>query len=265
MGNKSPASATRLIICPLAIEKNRFEYYWPRLETLAVQTPRSRTIALHQSQERRVPTWDTDLIRSTMREWDLDRAFVRSQFKAAPRRLRDGSHIQGRDAEAVDRTVRSLLHQLETTGWNHGGSLVLREWLDLEFCIYPQHEYCHPEIRFFIEDGEIIGSTPHLSETSFVCQGAYGHLEPELVTLGESSPRQDAQRVAAEFTEDTWAVDFAMDTSGDWYCIEMGLNAVRWDDQLEDWINHCDHGHLAPYSPREMHSPALHQGRLPKS
>lgn len=202
-----------------------------------------------------MPNWDADKVISVMETWGATRAFVRSQYKAAPIRLKEGSHILRPEIEEVDNTILSLLHQHETAGWKHGGSLVLREWIDLNFCMYPQHEYCHPECRFFIEDGDVIGAIPSLDSLQSSCQGMYDYLNPVIKSLVR--PIDYAQTVANEFTEDTWAVDFVMDTSGEWYCIEMGLNAVRWDSQLRDWINHCDHGCLTDYGPREIHSAAL--------
>ncbi len=48
-----------------------------------------------------------------------------------------------------------------------------------------------------------------------------------------------------------------MDTRGDWYCIEMNLNAVRWADEIDDWADTSGRGSLEPWSPREIQSTAI--------
>jgi len=215
---------------------------------------------LNSHPESSLPGWDTDRILEQMDEWGVEEAFVRSQFKAAPERLAEGSHILERSHAEVDTTIRSLLDQLSAAGWDHGGGLVLRERLDLNFCMGSDHDYCHPEVRFFVEDGTILGFAPSL-DTDFVCSQRYSHLESVLDTVADSFPINEARTVAEEVPDGTWGVDFVMDTTGTWYLIEMGLNAVRWDEGLDDWINHCDHADFTAYSPREMHSAAFRIAR----
>lgn len=250
-------SPSRLIIAPLDTRKNRFDYYHERIEDLDIPFPNSEIVNLKNANNIHQCDWDTKKIQHIMQDWNSERAFVRSQYKSAPKRLHSGSHITNRKPKNIDNTIQSLLNQLDAAGWKHGGSLVIRELIDLNFCTQSYHEYCHPEVRFFIEDGDVIGYTPNLDETEFVCDQAYEHLDSVLKPINTSNLQKYIKQVVLEFDEDTWCVDFAMDTSGQWYCIEMGLNAVRWDAEIQDWINHCDHGELAPYSPCEVHSTAL--------
>lgn len=258
-----PAAPSRLIIAGLDDDRNRFDHYWSRLEAVDVPTPRTAFVPL-ESDATGHANWETEAVLGVMAEWDTERAFVRTQYKAAPLRLRAGSAIESRDADEIDRTVGSLLSQLRHTDFRHGGGLVVREWVDLGFCMHAAHDRCHPEVRFFVEDGEVLAASHDVERRSFVCASAYEHLRPLLDGIDGRTPRRYAEAVAAEFREDTWAVDFAMDTTGTWYCTELGLNAVRWNDREGDWWNHCGHGDAEPHSPREIHSAALHVGRRPR-
>jgi hypothetical protein len=226
------------------------------LKELKIPTPTTKLIPL-ESENDGTATWDTNRIAATMEDWGANQAFIRSDYKAAPQRLNKGSHIGSLDKEEIDRTVTSLLTQLSANKWDHGGVLVLREWLDLDFCMKRSHTSCHPEVRVFIEDGDILGVTPIQIGSENICNLQYHYLTDVLDEADCGIPRSYARTVAGSFTQKTWAVDFVMDTSGDWYCTEMGLNAVRWFKKESRWINHCDHGELEPFGPSEIHSAAL--------
>lgn len=246
-----PHAPATLVIIDFEDERHRFDHYWPRLRDCNVPTPETLLVPIADG------TWDTEAIYSWMTAHDYDRAFVRSQHKSATRRFRDGSFIYRRDPEVIDRTVRSLLGQNLQDGWPTGDGLVVREWLDLDFCPYPGHDNCRPEIRYFVDGGEVLGEFPTIEDSSFVCPGAYDHLTGVLEGIDPEIPRQYAERVAETFTDYPWAVDFVMTTRDDWYCIEMNLDAVRWADEIDDWANTSGHGSLEPWSPREIHSAAL--------
>lgn len=250
------SSNSWLIFGPLDTECNRFSSYWPMLKQLDIPTPTTKLIPL-EGENAKTAAWDTNQIATTIKDWGASQAFIRSDYKAAPRRLNDGSCINNLDHEEINRTIRSLLTQLSASGWEYGDVLVLREWLDLDFCMRQSHPNCHPEVRVFIEAGEILGVTPIRVGSKSVCDHQYQHLESLLEQANTDTPRDYAHTVAESFTKKTWAVDFVMDTSGDWYCTEMGLNAVRWVEKQNRWINHCDHDEIEPFGPSDIHSAAL--------
>ena len=70
-------------------------------------------------------------------------------------------------------------------------------------------------------------------------------------------PTHLAEKVAEEFDNSTWAVDFVMDTNGNWYCLEMNLNGVRWSDELGKWMNMCGYGSKMHLSPEIIHGSVL--------
>jgi hypothetical protein len=251
-----PSSApVSLYVSDFEDERGRVEYYWPRLQSLDVPVPKTTFAALEATDDGY--RWDTDAILEFVERNDFHRAFVRTQFKAATVRLREGSFIPRPDPETIDRTVESLLNQNDEQGWPHGGSLVVREWLDLDWCRFPAHS-CHPSVRFFVDDGEVLGWTPANPDASeLVCAGRYDYLGERLAAVDFETPRRYAERVAAEFSEATWGVDFALDTRGDWYCTEFNFNGIYWNRREERWWDMCGQGDFEPFGPTGIHSAAL--------
>lgn len=249
------SSPVSLYFTDFADERGRVDYYWSRLRSLDVPVPKTTFVALEPTDDGY--QWDTGEILGFMRDNDYHRAFIRTQFKAATVRLREGSFVSRPDPEVIDKTVESLVNQNEEQGWPHGGSLVVREWLDLDFCPFPTHS-CHPSIRFFVDGGEVIGRTPSCeTDSSFVCSGGYDYLESVLDEVSFETPRGYAERIAEEFSEATWGVDFVSDTRGKWYCTEFNFNGVYWNRQEERWWDMCGQGDFEPFGPTEIHSAAL--------
>lgn len=249
-----PRCPRTLIIATFDDERHRFDHYWTRLRDSDVPTPETLLLDLDGDDSGDTPTWDTDAIVEWMAAHEFDRAFVRSQHKSATKRFREGSFIERRDPEVIDRTIRSLLNQHIQDGWPHGGGLVVREWLDIDFCRFPTHDNCRPEVRFFLDDGEVIGEYPVIEEATFTCPGHYEYLTDVLSAIDPSVPRHYATDLATTFDDLPWAADMVMDTHGEWYCIELNLNAIRWADEIDGWANTCGHGPLEPWGPLETHS-----------
>lgn len=210
----------------------------------SVKTPKTEIVKLNKSET--PPTADTVL--NIMKENSWSRAFIRSMQKAAPRNLQKGSIIYEAEHREIQNTLESLIAQTSYSEWNTGGSIAVREFLDVDFCKNPSHTMCTPEIRFFIEGGEIRTMTPERADVS--CEMSYDYLEE---TIKESDiPLKQAQAVADEFTKLPWAVDFVLTTSGDWVCVELNLDGVRKDDNGR-WRNMCGYGEKQHLSPEVIH------------
>ncbi|MFD1515290.1 hypothetical protein [Halomarina rubra] len=247
-----------------ADERSRLSYYWSRLSALDVPVPETEFVALEETDDAHGYAWDTDAILAFMADHDLDRAFVRTERKAATVRLREGSFVSEPTPEVVDDVVSSLLSQNDAQWWPHGGGLVVREWLDLAFCPHPTHG-CRPSVRFFVDDGAVLGQTPASPNRSFTCGDHYDYLAERLDGVSFDRPRAYAERIAPAFPEATWAVDFDMATDGTWYCTEFNFNGVYWNRHEERWWNMAGQGDNLPFSPVEMHSAALWGVRPEKS
>lgn len=222
--------------------------YQPRLDSLDIRTP--ETVFIPGDIDDAVTSIQAEM---EQREWDT--AFVRSPYKAAPQRIETGSLINERSEEHVRSTLESLCVQLRGSPWPIGDAFVLRERLDLNFCMAPSHHMEHPEIRFFIEGGDVLGWTPDEYTSDRLCSRRYTYLED---TVDKATPPVEAARtVAAAFPEYHWCVDFALTEGGDWYCIEMNFGGVRWDEEAGRWRNMCGYGDAVAHSPSVVHGPAI--------
>lgn len=238
----------------------RFDRYWHQLAEVDVPTPITEVFDLSPSGDGRFPDAPTGDILRFMRENNLQQAFIRSGYKAATDRFRDGSIISQRDAEAVETTVRNLLAQHEHNDVPHGGILVVRERLDLDYCMEPGHSHS-PEIRFFVEDGEVLSQTPLPGNWEAVpeCSVRYSFIEERLSDI--ESPRGLAEQVAEEFagTEWPWSVDAVLDAHGQWWITEMHIDGVYYNERRDDWWNICGHADAEPWSPLWMHGAAIRE------
>lgn len=227
-------------------------YYLDRVRSLDVPKPTERLIPLTETVGF---TEEVDAIKSVLDEFGWNRAFIKTEYKAAVADLQRGSFILEPTREHIEHTVETLLTQNAAQDWPHGEYLVVREWIDLNFCLQQSHS-CHPEVRYFIADGKVIGRTPTTYDGQrFTCTQQYTHLSD---VLEESTPPDElAEQVANEFPEASWGVDFAMDTNGDWYFIEMNFNGVYWNEEHEKWWDMCGQGDNKPFGPLWTHGAAL--------
>lgn len=247
------SSVSWLLIDKLDSGRGQFDTYYERLQS-TVPTPDTEILELSEGD---VEGWDTTRIRKIMEDNDWKRAFVRTMQKAAPDSIHRGSVIHKQTESEINRTLRSLLTQTRISEWQHGGKIAVRELLDTRFCLGEKHYMCHPEIRYIIEGGDILCKIPE--EVDINCPMQYEYTKDTVEN--SASPDGLAKKVAEEFTNSTWAVDFVMDTKGDWYCLEMNLNGVRWNEESDRWINMCGYGDKIYMSPEVVHGSVLKKFR----
>lgn len=244
-------SVSWLLFDELDSGRGQFDQYYHRLDSV-VPTPETEILELSDSERE---GWNTEKIKSVMEENNWKRAFIRGMQKAAPDGIGRGSVIQKPTDSEIDKTVSSLLNQLRLSEWSHGGKIAVRELLDTRFCMGSNHYMCHPEIRYITEGGDVLCKIPE--DVSVNCVQQYEYLD-ETIQSAET-PDHLAKKVADEFDKSTWAVDFVMDTSGDWYCLEMNLNGVRWNEEDEKWMNICGYGDKMHLSPKVIHRSVIRE------
>lgn len=222
----------------------QMQNWFPKLRELDVPTPESQPIPV-EKEEGEPPGWDTDLAIEVVENLGGE-AFARSDYKSAAMDLGNGSHVQEPTAEKVDRTLTELVSQHAMMSMPVGENLWLREWLDLNWCVYAR-DTLHPECRAFIEDGEVLCYHPRLEgfrnyehhretaeefiESAWAEEIEHGYRDHEGLEVY-------AQRVADAF-DGSWSVDFVLDTNGDWYCTDMALRALT--DRSGSWAGMSEH------------------------
>ena len=106
-----PTSPSWLVITTLNDRRGGVDRYWSRLADLDVPTP--ETILISLDEDGNSPGWEAEQILREMEQRGWDRGFVRTAQKAAPDHLEHGSIIHEATLDEVNRTVESLLGQIE--------------------------------------------------------------------------------------------------------------------------------------------------------
>lgn len=127
--------------------------------------------------------------------------------------------------------------------------IVLRQFLNLEssFKAFPGEMPINKERRYFIKDGNIICHHPYWPKEAF-----YGRPDSEvgwrekLDVLNHETPEEikHLTRLAEKVGEklkDFWSIDFAQDTFGVWYLIDMAVGEASY--HWEGCPNYTDRLH----------------------
>lgn len=195
--------------------------------------------------------WCSEEIVACMEDYDWDRAFVRSVYKSAVLRS-EGSIIFEAEEEEVRRTVQDLYSQHQTVDLPFDGWICIREWIDLNYCPVSGHKHLS-EVRFFIREGEIQYSFPSIPEMEEdLCESAYSFVDEMFSDV--SLPMGQVKTVAEQFQgEGSFHVDFALTTDGEWFCIDMGVNGLRYVEETDEWINMSGHRAGSKHNLEEMY------------
>jgi|AntDeeMinimDraft_4_1070355.scaffolds.fasta_scaffold01833_5 hypothetical protein len=220
-------------------DENMMHGWWDRLEQLPIPTP--ETIVFPLSDDRP----DFEAMVAAMEERGWNHAFLRSDNFSDKVNPRTGSRIAEPTVSEVRRTFETLQnHQMNHMEVPLGEYVAMREWIDLDYCTDRTCREWHPtEVRFFIEDGDLDYATPSVTSLRMVNEArdcTYDYVAEQL--RNDVPPlAKHVQTVAEEFTEYAWHVDFALTTNMEWYCIDMGVNGVYWDNENQEWTPMCGH------------------------
>lgn len=218
---------------------NRLSFYYPRLDNInSIRTPTTKFFPVEA--EHATPEFDAHDIAHWMREQEFDHTFVRGDFSSAKVYPNKGSHIYEPVSDVIRDTVANLIRDLITQGRCLGGKIAVREWIDLQYCPHQNPNHYHPtEVRYIIRDGSIYVCLDDVSgwcQKHRECDETYTYVCEALDDI--SFPDDQARDVADEFDTLAWSVDFARDAkSGEWYCIDMGLDGVYWIPETEEWCS----------------------------
>jgi len=112
----------------------------------------------------------------------------------------------------------------------------------------------HPEVRFFIDDGDVKYHWPRMHKDSFEKETGDLEFYNEQVQRIEDNIDQletYAERVAEQFTPYAWSVDFVMTTDGEWYLTDMAVDGMYWNAKEGQWSNMSEHETGSEYNLEE--------------
>jgi len=212
------------------------KHWWPRLEAVDVPTPDTVLVPVEPDEEGPIPIkWNTEELSDAMENFSSESAFLRTGRKSA-RFINEGSKIGLNHPEAIDETVMNLLLQMSDMDFLTT-VLAIREWLDIEVYAENSLNKISPEVRFFIDDSEVL--CWHLRDVdadfSSLDESAEEILDQMRDDIVDEIPvLQDyAERVAQEFTGG-WSVDFIKTESDGWYCTDMAPYGLYYSKIVDD-------------------------------
>lgn len=216
-------------------------YWYPKIRDLDVPMPETQPLPLN-TESSGMPEYDNDRAAEFVENMG-GKAFLRSGFKHAAITPHAGSYIWGKDD--IEETAAELMAQHNMMQLPLGESLWIREWLDLNHCNYVEANL-HPEVRFFIENGDVLCWHPRLEGFDRLDSGdKFRELAISFIEQTASTLETYAQRVA-NVIDGSWSVDFVRDTEGNWYLTDMALRALyyvdgEWRTISEHPAEDCDH------------------------
>lgn len=223
-------------------DQNSMDYWWPRLRSTDVRTP--RTVRLEIAEEREfqdglaLPVPDRAELHDAIETVGGPPAFLRSDLTSRKHRM-EASRIE--EAEPTERVVAGVVEQHHLAMMMPmPSSWYVREWLDLfhhySAWAYDHHDYHTPiaaEIRYFINEGEIHDAGFYWPEAAITRPDRedWRDLHQNLVKVTHDARHRLGpflESVCEEFDTGYWSVDFALTENRDWYCIDMARGEFSW-------------------------------------
>jgi len=207
-------------------DRNRLSYYYPRLEEIeGVNTPDTQFFEIEGNAQTHLHLDYRD-ITCFMQEIDSECAFMRGDYSSAKVGGEESLKIESQDPYDIEESFATFIRDIILSQRHIGRRFVVREWIP--------HDV---EVRYFIRDGEIL----------------YGD---SVKGFKADWPVGQAHKVAKEFDQAAWSCDFIRHReTGEWYCIDMGLDGLYHDGQR--WVAISEH------LDKEQHSPENHVEEMP--
>lgn len=224
-------------------ERNALGHWHSRLADLDVPTPRTEFVPYEEGDG--LPEYSMDDVRSVVDSLG-GRAHIRGHFASSRLMSEHGSHLTSdMTNQQIQVEILELLTQQRQMRMPDGKQIVIREWINLNWCNYA-FETLHPECRVFVEDGEVLCHHPRLEGFEPASCGDE-YRESAVQTIDRywgDVLKPYAEEIAAEF-EGSWSVDFVCTPQMDWYCTDMALRALyERDGELHGMSEHpgdCEH------------------------
>lgn len=258
-------------------ERNQLSHWFPRLNSVDIPTIETEILELEDSggeellDEQDIELMnilmtenpgvalaffgrpDFDTMQEFVEETDSGQAFLRGDYKSATN-LGSGSHIENPSKKTLAGTVMHQLQDRIMSSMPLFSPIAIRERLDLDF--YPDgRPTLHPEVRFFIGDGEVLYHFPRVSKETFAsATDGVAHYQRVINAINDNVDQlyEWAHQAAQEFDDSSWSLDFVMDTDGNWIATDMAVNGLYYSEDKERWHNLSEHQEGSPYNLEEQ-------------
>lgn len=248
-------------------DQNQLTHWFPRLETTGVPTIDTEILELEGGEGKAMleekgiglidilmveePSIvlaffgkpDFDAILEFVESTDNEQAFLRGNYKSATNLGHSGNYIEESSTQNLALTVMHQLQDRIMASMPLFSPLAVRERVDLDF--YPDgRATLHPEVRFFIANGEVLYHFPRVDEETFArASDGVEHYQRVVDAINEDVDQlyEWAYQAAQEFDDASWSLDFVMDTDGTWVATDMARNGLYYSDEKGRWHNLSEH------------------------
>lgn len=237
IGAKAVANGGELMENP---DKNSMLYWYPMIRDLDIPQPKT---AIYK-----IPKKELGRIMETNAE-NLDMKLIKKVAGRIgyPLFLRtdqaSGKHSWDRTCYVPDsKSLKS--HIFEVISFNYGAdicglpfkALIFRKYIQMDtlFTAFWGNMPVNPEVRFFINNGNI--ACYHWYWIEDAIKNPSRDDWKELIAKAKETVeidklKQEAQKVAGEFKEGYWSVDFCRSKDQKWYLIDMATGEDSWHDE----------------------------------
>lgn len=235
-------------------KRNSMEYWLPKMKQSGVEVPTTKFFDVPNNKPENV---NLDKIIDFAEKENLDRLFIRSMYKSGVLSLQKGSIVWQVEKENIYSTIKSLIkqHQNNFARVPTGEKIAVREYIDCSYCPYYHDKtvkHTHPtETRFFIKDQKILYNHPTIEEIiekNINMECTYSIVKDMLKDINTEKLFEKARKIAQEFTEQSWSVDFLLSSKGNFHPIDMGLNGLYYNKRKERWNNISGHKDDSEYN-----------------
>lgn len=204
-------------------DRNRLSYYYPRVQKLdSVKTPTTKFFPVTGGTSS-IMTCEYREITKFIQDMNADNAFMRSDFSSA-KLSRDGRVIDSQSPSEIKYTFSMLVQNLISSERYLGDRIAVREHIP--------HDV---EIRYFIRNQSQL--TVGITKDNRLV-----HNNNQFNTESLTLPSEQITAICEEFDSLAWSVDFIRhERTGEWYCIDMGLDGLYYDTDSNEWVSISEH------------------------
>lgn len=183
----------------------------------------------------------TEEIAAAVDDLPTEHAHIRGDYKAS--RLAGG---EGRVINTNPKTIDEEILQLLDSHFMMGlplRALAVRELVDVEVLAESYTGKICPEIRFIVDEGEVIDWFVDVYEDDFASSFDAAEVESILSDIqhraedDERHLQEMAQTVATELDDTGWSIDFIQSEDGEWMLTDMALYGLWWHEEESRWKN----------------------------
>lgn len=181
-----------------------------------------------------------------------DIAHIRGDYKAARLAGGEGTRINT-DPGVITKECLELLDSCFMMN-EPITALAVREYIEMETLVDDHMASIHPEIRFIVDEGDVLGWFVDVHADDFplsVSEDEQQEILADIQSRAEAAEEEltdMAAAVAEELDDSGWSVDFIQSESGEWYLTDMALYGLWWDENASQWRNISHIPDNAPYN-----------------